>query len=295
MSDENEIVLKSNLTTENTEDAVAERYNGVKSIDLDFLYKKESPRDLTEKDAQEILTSILKIRTSQLSKSMYFAMEILHHILRTKTNGEVKFREECMRRLKDHSISWATQHLEMIGDFNEFGQLNGVLEHYYQLCWTDDDEPAIKAQADFINLVIVHAYITGRFEWLSAIFVDIEEYSQRVNCDRRIRKFKDLIFELSQHRPKVWDAIDREREYREDDNHIPINKMYIANPVTADPIVNGGDLSNQHCDNGDYIKFRAEHIKVENGAEVFVDDDVPIVEDDTKTDSEAEEDVVNEF
>jgi hypothetical protein len=208
--------------------------NGIVNISYSFFYVKENPSELTFEDSTTILDHILKIKTSQLSKAMYYGMEVLHQILKRTSKSSIKYRDYVMNKLRDFSISYGTQHLEMIADFNQYGQLNGVLNHYYNKCYDSEGEIGTKELAEFVNIALVHSYITGKHDWLAVIFVDLEEDAVETNNNKKLIRIKDLIFELSQYRKNVWDVIDKERNTRTSSEYVHVADNYIANPNVKD-------------------------------------------------------------
>jgi hypothetical protein len=199
--------------------------NGIVNISYSFFYVKENPSELTFEDSTTILDHILKIKTSQL---------VLHQILKRTSKSSIKYRDYVMNKLRDFSISYGTQHLEMIADFNQYGQLNGVLNHYYNKCYDSEGEIGTKELAEFVNIALVHSYITGKHDWLAVIFVDLEEDAVETNNNKKLIRIKDLIFELSQYRKNVWDVIDKERNTRTSSEYVHVADNYIANPNVKD-------------------------------------------------------------
>jgi len=231
--------------------------NGVINISYSFFYVKENPKDLTFEDGCSIIDHILKIKTSQLSKAMYYGMEVIHQILKRTSKSSVKFRDYLMNRLRDFSISYATQHLEMIADFNQYGQLNGVLNHYYDKCYTSEGEISNKELAEFVNIAFVHSYITGKHDWLATIFVDVEEDATDTNNNKKLIRLKDLIFELSQYRKDIWDIIAQERQSRNASGYVHVSDNYIANPNVKDD--SDKLFTDELANTSDYIAFVKEN------------------------------------
>lgn len=254
--------------------------NGTANISYSFFYVKENPTTLTFEDASSIIDHILKIKTSQLSKAMYYGMEVLHQILKRTSKSSIKFRDYLMNRLRDFSISYATQHLEMIADFNQHGQLNGVLNHYYDKCYTPEGEISTKELAEFVNIALVHSYITGKHDWLAVIFVDVEEDAQETNNNKKLIRLKDLIFELSQYRKDIWDCIERERKSRASDDYVHVADNFIANPNVKD---DSDKLFTEELSNtSDYIAFvKANPTSVVNPNEHVNDTQQPTAQETT--------------
>lgn len=225
--------------------------NGIKETSYSFFYKKHNPAELTEADGQAVLTEVLSMKMSQLAKGIYYGLELIHQVLkRNKSTGSVKFRNITMNRISEHSIAWGTQHLEMIADYDQYGGLNGILNHYYNKCRDENGELVEKAQGEFVNIALAHSYITGVHEWLAMAFVDFEEADSHL-----IPKLKNLVFELSQHRPEVWNEINAEREYRKSSNYASVQDTFIPNPNTVDD----SDRLVINDSNDEYIKFMQEH------------------------------------
>lgn len=256
-------------------------FNGKKTINYNFFYKAHNPRDLTFEHGKEIVDYILRINGAQLSKGIYYGLEIIHQILKRLPSHEIRFMKYYEDRIANASISWATQIEEMHKDFNQHGQTNGVLQHYLDKCYelpetneelskvakmTDDEkkrhyhdrrDKLLRAQGEFINMALVHSYITGKHNFLATIFVELEREAEKTNDNIRIGKLKNLVHDLSQCRPDIWDAIEQERE----DHSVAAVKDYFV-PVTS--TIDDSDLiaagEDRHMDG--YVKFRLENPKL---------------------------------
>jgi hypothetical protein len=212
--------------------------NGVTDTSLSFFYRRANASEWTREDADKVLARVLTIKGAQLHKSIYYGLELIHRITRFNTHGAAKFRDYVLERLSSHSISFATQHLEMIADFNMHGQTNGVLGHYYGKCF-DESTPAAKrneAIADFVNFALVHSYVTGVNNWLATIFVDIEEaeLANGIEMSDRLVRINSLIDEVSIARKGIRDDIHTVRELRKNEEYTPITEQFAAVPITMD-------------------------------------------------------------
>jgi hypothetical protein len=211
--------------------------NGIKNTSLSFFFKRKNATDWTREDGERVLDAVLKISGAQLHKSIYYGLELIHRITRINTRGTAKFRDVIMERLSANSISFASQHLEMMADFNMYGQTNGVLGHYYNRCFdeTISNEKQTEFINDFVNFALVHSYVTGVNTWFAAIVNDIEdlEVSDGVTMSDRLVKLYALVDELAISRSTIRAEIAEMRKSRTEE-HVSITEQFVPVQATID-------------------------------------------------------------
>jgi hypothetical protein len=180
------------------------------SDSLKYFFLADNPRNIKLDDALAIIPKVLSIRAAQLHKSIYYGLELIHCITRATSKGTAKYRDAVLNKFRDFSISFATNHLEMIGDFNMYGGSIGVMNHYYEKTFTPEGEIVRKEQDNFINFALIHSYITGFHTFLANVYLDVED-SGEVNV---LEKLDKHIAELEVLRPTVRVAIDELRQLR---------------------------------------------------------------------------------
>lgn len=214
--------------------------NGIAQVNYSKIFSNTGKKENYE-NAKNVIKEITKIKTSQLSKSIYYGLEILSIIHERINPDKENLRSFYEKKIEEKSYSWAIQMVETQRDFDQYGGVNGYLAHYYEETFaksSDDNDYVIgnfhiKRQNQFIDIALVHSFITCNYRYLIQVYCDVKTNPgpDKEKYDKKMARLNNLIASIHSINKKIIDEIDEELDRRNSGERLDIESLYPPNPI----------------------------------------------------------------